>query len=215
LALGSGFLALVGTKMTPLKDLDKTAPVRDIWPIADVLGEASDVMGSGKATPPAEEVLIDRQSYFLEKMRNPWDSESVLTTVPTLSWTIIKLPLVHLEVKDDKKKEGDSFWWIDRSRRQVGPANCLVLKDWVTREQEGGADTYISVSKGQARQKTETADEKKLRKINVKKEREMDDGCDDGWRDSIKDGSPLGFELGFVKGSDNSWRYSIKTASII
>jgi hypothetical protein len=64
---------------------------------------------------------------------------------------------------------------------------------------------YISVSKGQARQKTDTADEKKLHKINVKKEREMDDCCDDGWRDGIKDGLSLGFELGFVEGSDNGW----------
>jgi hypothetical protein len=31
-ALGSGFLALVGTKMIPLKDLDETAPIWDIQP---------------------------------------------------------------------------------------------------------------------------------------------------------------------------------------
>jgi hypothetical protein len=41
-----------------------------------------------------------------------------------------------------------------------------------------------------------------------------DDGCDDGWRDGMEDGSWLVFELGFVKGSDHGWRYSIETASI-
>jgi hypothetical protein len=50
-----------------------------------------------------------------------------------------------------------------------------------------------------------------LRKINVKKESEIDDGCDDGLRaDGIEDGSPLGIELGCVKGSDNGWIYSIE-----
>jgi hypothetical protein len=59
-----------------------------------------------------------------------------------------------------------------------------------TQEQEGGADTYISVGK---------------------KESEIDDGCDDGLRaDGIEDGSPLGIELGCVKGSDNGWIYSIE-----
>merc|ERR1712166_904344 len=36
-----------------------------------------------------------------------------------------------------------------------------------------GAETYMSVNKGERRSKNETAEEKKLRKLNVKKERQL------------------------------------------
>jgi protein LTV1 len=174
---GSGFSALVGTKMIPLKDLDETAPVRDIRPIEDVLGEASDVLGSGKAAPPAEEVLIDGQSYFSEKMRNPWDCESILTTYSNLDNNPVTIgPAGRRRRRKNKKGiSSDESIAEEESVKQIilSEKTGLPLGVLPTREQEGGADTYISVNKGQARQKTETADEKKLRKINVKKEREM------------------------------------------
>ena len=45
-----------------------------------------------------------------------------------------------------------------------------------TKEEEyygEGDDTYVSVNKGEARRKHETSEEKRLRKLNVKKERQL------------------------------------------
>jgi protein LTV1 len=82
---GSGFSALVGTKMVPVKDLDESALVHDgIRPIEDLLGEADGVLGKKKDAPPAEEVFIDGKSYYSLKLRNPWDCESILSTYSNL-----------------------------------------------------------------------------------------------------------------------------------
>ena len=83
---GSGFAALVGTKMIPLKQLEKmeNLPREEIQPIEAILGEADDILGKGRAAPPAEEIFIDGKSYFSEKMKNPWDCESILSTYSNL-----------------------------------------------------------------------------------------------------------------------------------
>jgi protein LTV1 len=80
---GSGFSALVGTKMIPVKELEKmkNLPRDHIQPIEAVLGDADEILGKGRAAPPAEEIFIDGKSYFSEKMRNPWDCESILSTL--------------------------------------------------------------------------------------------------------------------------------------
>jgi hypothetical protein len=123
--------------MISLKDLNKTAPIRDIQPIEDVLlGEASDVLGSCKADPPVEEVLIDKQSYFLEEMRNPWDSESILTTYFKLDNNPVTIGAPGCQRRGKNKKGIAS-----ECRRRVGPASCLVQKDWVTSWSSAGART--------------------------------------------------------------------------
>lgn len=176
---GSGFSALVGTKMVPVKELEETAPVHGaIQPIEDVLGEANEILGSGKAAPPAEEIFIDGKSYFSEKMRNPWDCESILSTYSNLDNNPITISSGGRRRKNRKKKDRNQVL----EEEEEGYAQQILLSEKTglplgvlpTREFTGGADdTYISVNKGEARRKNETKEQKKARKLQVKKEREM------------------------------------------
>lgn len=177
---GSGFSALVGTKMVPLKNLDESAPVHeDIRPIEDVLGEADGVLGQGKAAPPAEEIFIDGKSYFSEKMRNPWDCESILSTYSNLDNNPVTIGASGRRRKLNKKKGDSNSSVADNNSEQVQqillsdktglPLGVLPIREFAT----GGEDTYVSVNKGEARSKNETKEEKNARKMQIKKEREM------------------------------------------
>jgi len=61
---GSGFSALVGTKMVPIKDIvEPKNPERgDIQPISKILTEADDTLRGPQEAPPTEEIFIDGKS---------------------------------------------------------------------------------------------------------------------------------------------------------
>jgi protein LTV1 len=176
---GNGFSALVGTKMVPVKELEKmeNPPQDDIQPIEALLGDADAILGNGRAAPPAEEVFIDGKSYFSEKMRNPWDCESILSTYSNLdnNPSTIAASGRRRTRKSKKDKSTSSTLPEEEPIQQIllSEKTGLPLGVLPTREEEYGDDTFLSVNRGEARKKTESLEEKKLRKQNIKKERQV------------------------------------------
>lgn len=179
---GSGFAALVGKKMVPIKDLDDSADVQGvIRPIEDVLGEADAILGNGRHAPPAEEIFIDGKSYFSEKMRNPWDCESILSTYSNLDNNPVTIGAGSGRRRKKKNKKGSSVApdeeSVQKEHQQILlsgktglPLGVLPDRDG---DEDGGMDTYVSVNKGEPRCKDESKEDKKLRKLGVKKERQL------------------------------------------
>jgi protein LTV1 len=179
---GSGFSALVGTKMVPAKELlDSEKEVNGgIRPITDILGEADETLGSPHQAPPAEEIFIDGKSYFSEKFRNPWDCESILSTYSNLDNNPVTIGTGSGRRRQRKTKKGiDNGGGIEDQER----AQQILLSEKTglplgvlptTKESDDDfADTYVSVNKGEARSRIESAEEKRLRKLSVKKERQL------------------------------------------
>ena len=174
---GSGYAVLVGTQMVPGKDLDNTGSNGDERPISEVLADAKDILSNPLAAPPAEEVFIDGKSYFAEKMQNPWDCESILTTYSNLDNNPVT---IGAGGRRRRRKQGnaggpaslhdqDSVQQIRLSEKTGLPVGVLPRVE----TEEYGDDTFVSVNKGEARKKTETAKEKKARKLQIKKERQL------------------------------------------
>mmetsp|Transcript_27138 Transcript_27138/g.44818 ORF Transcript_27138/g.44818 Transcript_27138/m.44818 type:complete len:552 (-) Transcript_27138:66-1721(-) len=182
---GSGFSALVGTKMVPVKDIVETSPQDDggIRPITDVLGEADQTLGDPQRAPPAEEIFIDGKSYFSEKMRNPWDCESILSTYSNLDNNPVTIGgggrrrkrkprnRSNSSVATEPQEDVQQILLSEKTGLPLGvlPSGGRDKDD----DFVGGNDTYVSVNKGEARRRNETVEEKKLRKLNVKKERQL------------------------------------------
>lgn len=77
---GSGFSALVGTRMISLKELDAKGYQfnnSDQKPVEEVLSDACKSIQRPELEPPPEEVFIDGKSYYSMKERSQWDCESV------------------------------------------------------------------------------------------------------------------------------------------
>lgn len=181
---GSGFAALVGTKMVPLKEIDDTAELHEgIRPIQEVLGEADDILNGGWRAPPAEEIFIDGKSYFSEKMRNPWDCESILSTYSNLDNNPITIGADAGRRRKKKGKKMSSTTSTDEGEAEQKLHQQILLSDktglplGVLPIREGdetaGLDTYVSVNKGEPRSKDESKDDKRVRKLSVKQERQV------------------------------------------
>ncbi|KAL3924889.1 MAG: hypothetical protein SGILL_000769 [Bacillariaceae sp.] len=181
---GSSFAALVGTTMVPAKDIvGASGSSSKIRPITDILGEADQTLADPLHAPPAEEIFIDGKSYFSEKMRNPWDCESILSTYSNLdnNPTTIGESGRRRRRKNKKGKGGDDASSI--ASHQQEHIQQILLSDKTglplgvlpeSNYDDGDVDdTYMSVNKGEPRRKNETAEEKRLRKLNVKKERQL------------------------------------------
>jgi protein LTV1 len=190
---GSGFSALVGTKMVHIKDIVEPAtPAKgDIQPMNEILGQADDTLRGPHEAPPTEEIFIDGKSYFSERMKNPWDCESILSTYSNLDnnpTTISnsgrrrrrkpKTNLGSLQSDDTTNKidEHETIRLSEKTGLPIGVLESGRHADYADASYcptYDGADTYMSVNKGVSRSKNETAEEKKLRKLNVKKERQL------------------------------------------
>eukprot|EP00934_Nitzschia_sp_Nitz4_P003918 Nitzschia sp. Nitz4//scaffold3_size479765//417414//422217//NITZ4_000178-RA/size479765-processed-gene-1.550-mRNA-1//-1//CDS//3329550992//3908//frame0 len=178
---GSGFSALVGTRMVPAKEIDEAMMnvQGEMKPISDVLGEADEILGNGWKAPPAEEVLIDGKSYFSEKMRNPWDCESILSTYSNLDNNPVTIGAGGRRRKKKNKKGSDdnsvqgspSFQPILLSDKTGLPLGVLPTQD--DDDLDDGIDTFVSVNRGEARDKQESKDNKRARKQGIKKERQV------------------------------------------
>eukprot|EP00535_Pseudo-nitzschia_heimii_P002124 CAMPEP_0197183278 /NCGR_PEP_ID=MMETSP1423-20130617/7729_1 /TAXON_ID=476441 /ORGANISM="Pseudo-nitzschia heimii, Strain UNC1101" /LENGTH=564 /DNA_ID=CAMNT_0042633841 /DNA_START=63 /DNA_END=1754 /DNA_ORIENTATION=+ len=186
---GSGFAALVGTKMVPIKDIVESANSArgDIQPISQVLGEADDTLRDPQQAPPAEEIFIDGKSYYSERMRNPWDCESILSTYSNLDNNPTTIDSAsHRRTRKDKKKRWKSnknestipeeSQTIRLSEKTGMPLGVFPTSDYTDSsycQTYDGTQTYMSVNKGEKRSQKETAEEKRLRKLTVKKERQL------------------------------------------
>ena len=128
----------------------------------------------GRAAPPAEEIFIDGKSYFSEKMKNPWDCESILSTYSNLdnNPATIGVGGRRKRGKNKKKKQQNDEFAVPEEE----PVHQIMLSDktglplgvLTSSVPEIGDDTYISVNKGEARRKNESKEEKKLRWENFR-----------------------------------------------
>ena len=168
---GSGFSALVGTRMVPIKELDKldvSEIAKELQPISEVLKEAKKKIQSPELEPPPEEIFIDGKSYYSVKDRNPWDCESILSTYSNLD----NNPAMIGNTSRRKKKNNKAMQKIILSSKTGLPIENPVEVDEDSDEDDYD-DTYASVNRGVARKKQETKEEKRARKAQVKKERQV------------------------------------------
>ena len=181
---GSGFSALVGTRMVPAKEiddlgLDQNQPVQ---PIQELLDQATERLAEPHVKPPAEEIFIDGKSYFSERERNPWDCESILSTYSNLDNNPVTIQSSRKRGKRKNKKKGSvgipeneeaSVVQIQLSNKTGLPLGVLSTQNDDDEDDFDDDYTGMSVNKGIARSKTESAAEKKARKAAVKLERQM------------------------------------------
>lgn len=190
---GSGFSALVDKRMVHASELDK-----DVDPSKTLLvnmeeskrqmqadlADADAILANPEMDLPPEEILIDGKSYFSQTSRNQWDCESILSTYSNLD----NNPVVIGKSKRRKGKKKKNFA-DDESRIpedepvQIKLSNKTGLPLGVFDKYQqnpeddhygyGETDTFLSVNKGEARNKAETKMDKKIRKMTVKEERKI------------------------------------------
>lgn len=146
-------------------------------PIEKVLAEAQDFLQTPEMMLPPEEILIDGKSYFSQSSRNPWDCESVLSTYSNLDNNPATIGRGRRKGKKTKKVTVEPLVEEEEEKQpvQIRLSNKTGLPLGVLPGREKGDDfdfeTIQSVNKGEKRIPGETAEEKRLRKQQVKQER--------------------------------------------
>ena len=143
---------------------------------------------------PPEEVFIDGKSYFTETSRSQWDCESILSTYSNLDNNPV---VIGRKKKKKKKKKGSKDEGGVDAIPEEGPVKIQLsnktglplgtfdnqyrsqqspeddVYDEYDNEYYNESDTYISINRGEARNKAETKMEKKQRKVAIKEERKI------------------------------------------
>jgi protein LTV1 len=187
---GSGYSALVGKTLVPASQLDESKTLlinieESKKQMQKDLAEADAILANPEMDLPPEEILIDGKSYFSISSRNPWDCESILSTYSNLDNNPVVIGRSSRRGKKKSKKktsvDEDSVIPEDKPVKiQLSNKTGLPLgvfdkpsNDAPEVDYYGESDTYISVNKGEARNKDESLLEKKVRKIAVKEERKI------------------------------------------
>jgi len=194
---GSGYSALVGTKMVNADQLQQEKDTLLInieeskKQMQKDLADADAILANPEVDLPPEEVFIDGKSYFTETSRSQWDCESILSTYSNLD----NNPVV-IGRRKKKKKKGKKTMTMDENSGDVipedGPVKIQLSSktglplgifnniDEQSPEQDDDdyyyndeSETYISINRGEARDKSETKLEKKQRKVAIKEERKI------------------------------------------
>ena len=196
---GSGFAVLVGTQMINAKELDasngglrEAFPEQEpVVPLDEYIAAAELTLAQPKEKPPAEEIFIDGKSYYTERERNPWDCESILSTYSNLD----NNPMTIHQAAGRRRRRGPNTLNKDsiiasveneykdlteqhiRLSAKTGlPISVPNKSLGVSGNHEDDIDfdeTVVSVNKGIGRSKDETPEEKRARKLLVKREREL------------------------------------------
>jgi len=178
---GSGYSVLVGKKM--MNEKETTEEIEEelvVETVDEVLAQADQILANPEVEPPAEEILIDGRSYLTERTRNPWDCESILSTYSNLDNNPAIIGKSRRRGKKKNKNDGSipEDETIDGDQREhiqillSDKTGLPMMQEQPEDDYYGdGNDTYMSVNKGEARRKIESAEEKKARKNAVKEER--------------------------------------------
>lgn len=159
------------------------------------LADADAVLANPEMDLPPEEILIDGKSYFSQTSRNPWDCESILSTYSNLDNNPVVIGRSSRSKRRNGKKgrKGKDLTDHDSRIPEEGPVQIklsnktgLPLGVFDNYHQSQGAgpedndpygydesDTFISVNRGEARNKQESKMEKKVRKMTIKEERKI------------------------------------------
>ena len=197
---GSGYSALVGRTMVNASDLDDAvAGVGSSSLLINIeeskrqmqadLAEADATLANPEMDLPPEEVFIDGKSYFSVTSRNPWDCESILSTYSNLDNNPVIIGRSGGRRRKKKKERGGDASSTTSNDDDVipedGPAKIrlsnktgLPLRPLEEGEVDdddyfGDGSTYLSINRGERRQKDETKDEKRDRKMAVRDERKV------------------------------------------
>jgi protein LTV1 len=186
---GSGFAVLVGTRMVPVKELDgadQHPEQEPALPLAEYMAQADFTLAQPKERPPTEEICFDGQaSYISERERNPWDCESILSTYSNLDNNPIMIDGVSTRRRRRPPKSQSKPTTSASAEPEPSQIIRLSVKTGLPigvfdrRETNNAVDdddfdeTAISVNRGVARSKDETPEEKRVRKLLVKREREL------------------------------------------
>ena len=191
---GSGYSALVGTRMVNADQLEQGDTLlinieESKKQMQKDLADADAILANPEVDLPPEEVFIDGKSYFTETSRSQWDCESILSTYSNLD----NNPVVIGRKKTKKKKKGkktkdenvsdvipeDGPVKIQLSSKTGLPLGVFNNIDEQSPEQDDDeyyndeSETYISINRGEKRDKSETRLEKKQRKVAIKEERKI------------------------------------------
>lgn len=185
---GGGSKAFVKNKLLPFNtiDQDEVEKGEELIEAEDVLAEADIILANPEIDLPPEEVLIDGKSYFTMKERNPWDCESILSTYSNMDNNPAIIGRKNRRRKKGKNKGNQGLESDEQAIPEGQPVQILLsnktgLPLGVLPNREGGKDndtlfeedTYLSVNKGEARKKSESKDDKRLRKQAVKEDRRI------------------------------------------
>lgn len=185
---GSGYSVLVGTRMVPavglkheekVVDLDAADPAETI---EEILAEADETLQAPIQFLTLDEVItvdeFDGKSYFTERSRNPWDCESILSTYSNLD----NNPAVISHATSRRRKNRIAPKNTDATTRIVLSAKTglpILQSDGMPEElHDHGGDgvslgaSTLGANRGMARNKNETKDEKRARKMAAKQERQ-------------------------------------------
>jgi len=185
---GGGSKAFVNNKLLPFNtiDQDEVEKGEELIGAEDVLAEADMILANPEIDLPPEEVLIDGMSYFTMKERNPWDCESILSTYSNMDNNPAVISRKHRRRKKGRNKGSQGLELDEQAIPEEQPVQILLsnktgLPLGVLPDRQGGNDedslfeeeSYLSVNKGEARKKSESKDEKRLRKQAVKEDRRI------------------------------------------
>jgi protein LTV1 len=171
---GSGYNALVDGRMANAKDLGPDGIMVPMESVDETLAKAGARLTLPPARPPAEEIFIDGKSYYSERVRNPWDCESILSTYSNLDNNPTTIGSSRRRKKKNQldKYAGEPVDQIRLSAKTGLPLGVLPSRvDHNQTDRED--DTIMSVNRGEARKKGETVEEKKARKAGIKQDRQM------------------------------------------
>lgn len=209
---GSGFAVLVGTRMVPAKDLaaaaeaaangDATSDPRlsrrypeqePAVPLADYMAAADYTLAQPKQQPPPETIFMDGTSYYTDRVRNPWDCESILSTYSNLD----NNPVTIDGTVRRRRRQRNKMTWAPGDRGvadgddqdddeptqlirlsaktglPIGVFDRPTAGDFDDDDDDLANETMVSINRGVARSRLETPEEKKGRKLLVRREREL------------------------------------------
>ena len=159
------------------------------------LEDADAILANPEMDLPPEEILIDGKSYFTARTDNPWDCESILSTYSNLDNNPVVIGRSKKRGKNKKKGRGvvgglneeesnvipeDAPVKIQLSSKTGLPLGVFDNNDDDHHHSEHDyygyndeSDTFLSINRGEARNKKESNDEKKARKFAIKEERRI------------------------------------------
>ena len=172
----SGFGVLVGTQMVPAKELDGLEDNAPPPPLEEILLEADFSLSHPKMPPPPEDVLIDGKSYFSERERSRWDCETILTTYSNVDNNPATIDAASTRRRRRRRQQQANSQHIQLSNKTglpILPSDDRKSNDMDDLDDDLAMSTTSGVNRGVARSKNETPEERKNRKLMIKKEREL------------------------------------------
>lgn len=177
---GSGFSALIGKQMVHASELNASdkPPDEVNEAVDDILSVARERLLQPPVAPPAEEILIDGKSYYSERERNPFDCESVLSTHSNLDNNPTTIGASRSRRR--RRQNTNPLPGVPQPSTAIRLSNKTGLPIGIMGPVKDEEDDYVgltsavsSVNMGLARNKKETVEEKRSRKMALKHDKKL------------------------------------------